>query len=74
MTNADKLFEELGYKKDEFKDEIDYSNYGAINSNFIVFRKEHKTFYKTTNGEQGNITMQELKAINEKVKELRLAR
>lgn len=71
MSKADKMFEELGYR-------LDHSHYSCDNSdiytyhekgknNFLRFNTANKTFYslfdKTYN-------VQELKAINEKCKEL----
>lgn len=66
MSKADKMFKELGYK-------VDYENSYTIvffkNDNLfgkrIDFFKQYKTFNKL-----GDITMQELQAINEKCKEL----
>lgn len=78
MSKADKLFEELGYKKlnkKEIKSSFDNDFiklllcvYEAPMYNFIYFYKD-KTFNFTTTK-----NIQELQAINEKVKELRLDR
>lgn len=68
MTNADKMFENLGYKKYEGSIPLKYKK---DNDNVIRFR-ENKTWNK--GGEDDSycdyITMPELKAINEKCKEL----
>ena len=80
MSKADELFKELGYKKNEDKYRIEY----CMMQDFTHFRVIKKIyFYKiekdicmeqwnVTEGIQisMNITMQELQAINEKVKEL----
>lgn len=47
MTNADKMFEELGYKKKVYpKDHFYYGEYKKDSDNIIVFDKDKK-FYKT---------------------------
>lgn len=67
MTNADKMFEELGYIKHENNFGIYYHDkedkWGEYTA--IVFDKEDKTLHFEI-----YITMQELKAINQKCKEL----
>ena len=66
---ADEMFEELGYW-------LDCENYNMciwVNdyNEVIKFNKEYKEFYKAVGNEQFEyISMQELQAINEKVKEL----
>ena len=73
MSEADKMFEELGYKK--FTGEHGYVTYllkyDKDNDNIIYFYDD-KTFHK--GGEYSEfcdyITMQELKAINKKCEEL----
>lgn len=67
MTEADKIFEELGYRKHEnnfgiyYHDKEDkYEEYISI-----MFDKEDETIHFGT-----YISMQELKAINEKCEEL----
>ena len=74
MSKADELFKSLGY-------EIvikngNYIKYLKDDDNVYYFLKDVKEFYKSGeyDGMCGNITMQELKAINLKVKELRLDR
>ena len=84
MSKADEMFEELGYEKQEDKYRIEYSLKQNF-THFIVIKRI--CFYKIERDiviEQWNvteaitisvnITMQELQAINEKVKELRLDR
>ena len=75
---ADKMFEELGYKLVEktmtsyiYEKEL-YENGHLQYELYIVFELKDKEFYKTNSSWKDieNITMQELKAINEKVKEL----
>ena len=70
MSEADKMFEELGYYKDfddiihEYRKE---ENGDLFEIDFWLDVKEvSKNYYR----EAGNITMQELKAINLKCKEL----
>lgn len=84
MSKADEMFKELGYEKEEDKYRIAY--YLKQNfTHFIVIKKIY--LYKIEKDicmEQWNITegikisynigMQELQAINEKVKELRMDR
>ena len=80
MSEADKMFEELGYEKQEDNYRIEY----CIKQNFtqfvvikrICFYKIEKDIcmeqWNVTEGMKisMNITMQELKAINKKVEEL----
>lgn len=63
MSEADKLFEELGYMIDENENRTIYDNRN-IN---IIFDKETKTI---NTDEAITFNMQELKAINLKCKEL----
>lgn len=75
MSEADKLFEELGYKKiEESKRYLRYSNSGRYGEH-IDFELKLKEIRATRVTTQGNthfryINMQELKAINLKCKEL----
>lgn len=71
MSKADRLFEKLGYKN------------VRENENWIVYKGSTKDIdfnkkYKYIEVERGmsneKVTMQELQAINEKVKELRMVR
>lgn len=70
--NADNMFFSLGYEKEESRKRISYQKIKNDYGNYINFEHETKTFYKC--GDYGEIdetiTMQELKAINEKVREL----
>ena len=75
---ADEMFEELGYEK---YNEYVYINYHTKNEDkdiefatIIEFDEDKKTFYKDNYGSIGDITMQELKAINQKVLELRMVK
>lgn len=84
--NADKMFEELGYKEEETNDYIAYIIYtehkmfierakfvkdeNGIIKDIIHFWKKGKTVTKHRYLEAGSISMQELKAINKKVEEL----
>jgi len=82
MSEADKLFEELGYKKiidDDREITYRYKKYvfGELIENFITFKKINKLvakYYEDSNDIQYSelCTMQELKAINMKCKELRM--
>ena len=71
---ANEMFEKLGYKRNEsftFKAVVDeYINEEDGDLFEINFWLEHKEISKKYNESTGNITMQELKAINKKVKEL----
>ena len=71
---ADEMFSELGYEK---YNEYVYINYHTENENedkdiefATVIEFDEKTFYKDHYGSIGDITMQELKAINKKCEEL----
>lgn len=66
MSKADKMFEELEYKKFEGLRTIDFYNDNGL----IQFDKDCKQIHINKNEETDFITMQELQAINEKVKEL----
>ena len=71
MTNADKMFEELGYKKvidSELEIVYQYGNTVCITIAFYKISKMVQS-YDEKNKSLG-LTMPELKAINEKVKEL----
>ena len=78
MIKADEMFEELGYEKIvELKEPDDYDN-GVIE--LILYRDEVKgfeiefwndrTISKSSNYDESYLTIEELQAINEKVKEL----
>lgn len=74
MSNADKLFYELGYELDKLsekplycKDILDKNSFGYIDSEMICFDDEYNAIYFTN---KDSLTMQELKAIIMKCKEL----
>ena len=69
MTKADKMFDELGFNKYELDRYIDYLS--REKSHAITFRKDIKAIDSNCGIGSEFISMQELKAINEKVKELR---
>lgn len=69
MSKADEMFEKLKYYKKESKNIISYENVDI--EKFIYFNKNIRminceNYYDGS----GDISMQELQAINEKVKEL----
>ena len=70
MSKADEMFEFLGYYLDTENKNILI----LVNDNYeqIKFNKIDKEFYKAYHDEYCYITMQELQAINEKCKELRM--
>ena len=64
MSKADEMFKELGYKQLKQKFFIMFSNTGLFGRKVIIFHKNKKI------GVEGLINLEELQAINEKVKEL----
>ena len=64
MSEADKLFDELGYKL-EFEDKISFIFENREKGRYITFMKDNKTLMLPC-----ELTMQELQAINKKCKEL----
>lgn len=72
MSKADEMFEKLGYEKIiESNVRIDYEIEGHFFDKEIVFGLIDKIIcVELGTGESANINMQELQAINEKVKEL----
>lgn len=72
MSKADEMFEKLGYEKIiESNVRIDYEKEGQFFDKEIVFELIDKIIcVELGTGESANINMQELQAINEKVKEL----
>lgn len=66
MNKADEMFDELGFYKDEGLYEIQYTT----RDNQITFDKRNNTIVIYSNDYDDKINMQELQAINEKVKEL----
>ena len=69
---ADELFKELGYEK--IRNNKDFEVYRKNDYNIIDFERNDKRFYKSARYDttSDGITMQELQAINKKVRELRL--
>lgn len=73
MSKTDEMFKKLGYiKVEDSKSNIEYRKTGDGNYLEIDFWKDDNTVSKNNYRDMGYITMQELQAINEKVKELRL--
>lgn len=77
MSKADRLFEELGYKiipKNPYQ--IYDIKYYKDDDNVYYFHFDRKSLNKSGEYDSmcDNITMQELQAIKEKVKELRMVR
>lgn len=70
MSKADEMFEKLGYEKDKSYNLISYEKDVGKHLYTIVFDITNKTFYKGSTCQDEAITMLELQAINEKVKEL----
>lgn len=72
LETADKMFEELGYKK--IRNNKDFEVYRKNDYNIIDFERDDKRFYKSAKYDttSDGITMKELQAINKKCKELRL--
>ena len=70
MSKADEMFEELGYRKslNKIGDTFGYKSYDKQ----IVFYETKEIIKFDENYDVEGITMQELQAINEKVKELRM--
>lgn len=64
MSRADGMFEKLKYKL-EFEDEISFTLANREKGRYITFMKNNKTLMLPC-----ELTIQELQAINEKVKEL----
>ena len=67
MSKADKMFEKLGYKKIESENIIIYVNTHGKNIEFSKLINRFAVY-----GKYYFLDMQELQAINEKVKELRV--
>ena len=71
MSKTDEMFKKLGYiKVEDSKSNIEYRKTGDGNYLEIDFWKDDNTVSKNNYRNMGYITMQELQAINEKVKEL----
>lgn len=80
MSKADEMFDKLGYKKRKLLDvynniwgELFYNTKNMVNISFDYEGHGICTYIKANDGEEqpAYITMQELQAINEKVKELK---
>lgn len=71
MSNADKMLEELGYEQEPTQLEV--LRYYKDDYNVLIFCCEHKEVWKSGeyDGMCDVISMAELKAINEKCKELK---
>lgn len=71
MSKADELFKELGYEKSETRDTVMYKYQDTILGDKFEFQIFFSKISKLVfiKGKDG-ISMSELKAINEKVKEL----
>lgn len=69
MSKADKMFNKAGFNKYEFDTYIDYLS--RENSHAITFRKDIKSVDSHCGIGSEFISMKELQAINEKVKELK---
>ena len=72
MTLYHKISEELGYEK--IRNNKDFEVYRKNDYNIIDFERDDKRFYKSARYDttSDGITMEELQAINKKVRELRL--
>ena len=72
MSKAVEMFEKLGYEMHEEETEIKYIRKGTYVNGFIKFDLTDKVICAEMgyNYESKDLTMQELQAINEKVKEL----
>lgn len=68
MSEADKMFDDLGYNKYEFDTYIDYLS--RESSKGITFRKDMQLIDSHCGIGSEYITMQELQAINKKCQEL----
>ena len=80
MSEADKLFEELGYEKEIYQNEEKFGGYVSYaysnDKIFIEFNGFANTLYIGNNDKENtsdiHLSMQEIKAINMKCKELRM--
>ena len=70
MSKADKLFEELGYEKEEYNPDVIYYTSNILDTIYFAFNKNTKKVCFIENNEAGDISMEELKAIYLKCKEL----
>ena len=70
MSEADKLFEELGYEKEEYNPDVIYYTSNILDTIYFAFNKNTKKVCFIENNEAGDISMEELKAIYKKCDEL----
>ena len=71
MSQADKLFEELGYVKTKYNNIVSYWFFeNEIATKSVRFYLQFKTFETITSSIRKSFNMQELKAINIKCREL----
>lgn len=70
MSEADKLFEELGYEKEEYNPDVIYYTSNILDTIYFAFNKNTKKVCFIENNEAGDISMEELKAIQMKCDEL----
>ena len=70
MSEADKLFEVLGYEKEEYNPDVIYYTSNILDTIYFAFNKNTKKVCFIENNEAGDISMQELQAIYLKCKEL----
>lgn len=70
MSEADKLFKDLAYKKEDYNPDVIYYTNIFNDDIYYTFNKNTKKFHFIENGEAGDISMEELKAINKKCEEL----
>ena len=70
MSEADKLFDELGYEKEEYNPDVIYYTSNILDTIYFAFNKNTKKVCFIENNEAGDISMQELQAIQMKCKEL----
>ena len=74
MSKADKMLHSLGYtNQDENEYSVTYDNSNQVGNEdykLINFDKKNKAFYVQEEYDPKDITMQEYKAIHEKLKEL----
>lgn len=71
MKTGDEIFKDLGYTKQYESEDIYYYQDVEVKDNYIVFEMAYKSFAKIScYHDAGDITMQELQAINKKCQEL----
>lgn len=72
--NASKMFEKLGYTKHVYDNRIVYENGNYIMRDIIDFNLKDRIVHLYTEYEAGNaikgLTVNELKAVNQQIKEL----